>query len=62
MYFQRCCASAGTIMAVHNVYINAVSNFGNDKQKEEFVRPFADGINLGSFALSEPGLDGYYTL
>lgn len=43
-------------MAVHNVYVNTVNNFGNSKQKEEFLRPFADGENLGSFCLSEPGI------
>ncbi|XP_060879276.1 short-chain specific acyl-CoA dehydrogenase, mitochondrial-like [Metopolophium dirhodum] len=53
---SRCCASAGTIMAVHNIYVNAINNFGNDKQKEEFLRPFTDGKQIGSFSLSEPGL------
>lgn len=43
-------------MAVHNMYMNAVNNFGNDEQKEEFLRPFTDGKNIGSFSLSEPGI------
>lgn len=51
----RCCASTGTIMAVQNLYVNALNNFGNDKQKEEFLRPFTDGKQIGSFSLSEPG-------
>lgn len=42
-------------MAVHNIYVNALNNFGNEKQKEEFLRPYIDGKNIGSFSLSEPG-------
>ncbi|XP_050442496.1 short-chain specific acyl-CoA dehydrogenase, mitochondrial-like [Adelges cooleyi] len=53
---SRCCAATGTIMAVHNIYLNAINNFGNKKQKEEFIRPFTSGENIGSFSLSEPGL------
>lgn len=58
----RCCASAGTIMAVQNIYVNAINNFGNDKQKEEFLRPFTDGKQIGSFSLSEPGTYYYNSL
>lgn len=32
--------------------------FGNDQQKEKFVRPFTDGSRVGCFALSEPGEGG----
>lgn len=42
-------------MAVQNIFINAVSNFGNDKQKREFIPEFSNGENIGSFSLSEPG-------
>ncbi|XP_050525935.1 short-chain specific acyl-CoA dehydrogenase, mitochondrial-like isoform X2 [Daktulosphaira vitifoliae] len=52
---SRCCASSGTIMAVHNMYLNVINYFGNEKQKEEFIRPFVDGENIGSFSISEPG-------
>lgn len=38
------------------MYVNTVNNFGNDKQKEEFLRPFTDGKNVASFSLSEPGI------
>lgn len=43
-------------MAVHNMYMNAINNFGNDKQKEEFLQPFTNGKSIGSFSLSEPGI------
>jgi len=59
---SRCCASTGTIMAVQNIYVNAINNFGNDKQKEEFLRPFTDGKQIGSFSLSEPGTYYYNNL
>jgi len=62
VFSLRCCASSATIMAVHNVYVNTVSYFGNDKQKEEFLRPFSDGVNIGAFCLSEPGTDGIHVL
>lgn len=43
-------------MAVHNLYLNAVNNYGNSKQKGEFIQPFTNGENVGSFSLSEPGI------
>jgi alkylation response protein AidB-like acyl-CoA dehydrogenase len=30
--------------------------YGNEKQIEEFVKPFLNGERIGCFALSEPGL------
>lgn len=50
------CASTGVIMSVNNsLYLGPILKFGNDKQKEEFLRPFCDGRKIGCFALSEPG-------
>lgn len=43
-------------MSVNNsLYLGPVYKFGNDKQKEEFIRPFTNGQKIGCFALSEPG-------
>lgn len=42
-------------MAVHNLVMNAVNSYGTADQKEQFLRPFVDGENVGSFCLSEPG-------
>lgn len=44
-----------TIMSVHNsVGCVPILRFGNDAQKEEFLRPMARGELLGAFCLTEP--------
>ncbi|KAE9545016.1 hypothetical protein AGLY_000559 [Aphis glycines] len=53
---SRGCASAGVIMSVNNsLYLGPINKFGNDKQKEEYIRPFTNGEKIGCFGLSEPG-------
>ncbi|KAG8272801.1 hypothetical protein J6590_033458 [Homalodisca vitripennis] len=53
---SRGCASAGVIMSVNNsLYLGPILKFGNQKQKENFITPFANGVKIGCFALSEPG-------
>lgn len=53
---SRGCASAGVIMSVNNsLYLGPIQGFGNDAQKEKFIRPYTNGENVGCFALSEPG-------
>jgi len=52
----RGCASAGVIMSVNNsLYLGPIYKFGNDQQKEEYIRPFTTGEKIGCFGLSEPG-------
>jgi len=56
MLYFRGCASAGVIMSVNNsLYLGPINKFGNDKQKEEYIRPFTNGEKIGCFGLSEPG-------
>ena len=44
-----------TIMSVHNsVGCVPILRFGNDAQREEFLRPMARGDLLGAFCLTEP--------
>lgn len=44
-----------TIMSVHNsVGCVPILRFGNDAQKDEFLRPMARGELLGAFCLTEP--------
>jgi alkylation response protein AidB-like acyl-CoA dehydrogenase len=44
-----------TIMSVHNsVGCVPILRFGNDAQKDEFLRPMARGEMLGAFCLTEP--------
>ena len=51
----RVCASTSVIMAVHNsVCCAPIYKFGNDFQKDKFLKPLAEGEKLGGFALTEP--------
>jgi butyryl-CoA dehydrogenase len=50
------CASSGVIMSVNNSLVcYPIDAYGNDAQKERFLKPLAAGQKLGCFALSEPG-------
>jgi butyryl-CoA dehydrogenase len=50
------CASTGVIMSVNNSLACApILDWGNDLQKEKYLKPMAQGKKLGCFALSEPG-------
>ena len=50
------CASCGVITSVNNSLVNdPLLRFGNDAQKEEWLKPIAQGSKIGCFALSEPG-------
>lgn len=47
--------AVSTIMSVHNsVGCVPILRFGNDAQREEFLRPMARGDLLGAFCLTEP--------
>src|SRR6185436_13590877 len=47
------CASA-TIVAVNNLVAGILNGYGNDAQKEKWLRPLAQGRLLGAFCLTEP--------
>jgi alkylation response protein AidB-like acyl-CoA dehydrogenase len=47
------CATA-TIVAVNNLVAGILSGYGNDAQKEKYLRPLAGGKFLAAFALTEP--------
>ncbi len=50
------CASSGVIMSVNNSLVcYPIDAYGNDSQKDRFLKPLASGQKLGCFALSEPG-------
>jgi hypothetical protein len=46
--------STATIVAVNNLVAGIVAGYGNDSQKQKFLRPLASGKILGAFALTEP--------
>jgi alkylation response protein AidB-like acyl-CoA dehydrogenase len=43
-----------TIVMVTNLVANILQGYGSKAQKEEFLRPVANGAMLGAFALTEP--------
>ncbi len=46
----------GTIVAAHiSLACNMVYDFGEERQKEEYLVPLAEGEEIGAFALSEAG-------
>lgn len=48
-------ASVGVIMSVNNSLVcHGIQKYGNDAQKEKYLKPLAMGQKLGAFALSEP--------
>src|SRR6185503_20192762 len=47
------CATA-TIVSVNNLVAGILSGYGNDAQKEQFLRPLAQGKLIGAFMLTEP--------
>ncbi|WP_207817608.1 acyl-CoA dehydrogenase family protein, partial [Pseudomonas sp. 74_A] len=47
--------ACSTIMSIHNsVGCVPILKFGNDDQRERFLKPLASGAMLGAFALTEP--------
>mmetsp|Transcript_22756 Transcript_22756/g.29565 ORF Transcript_22756/g.29565 Transcript_22756/m.29565 type:complete len:413 (+) Transcript_22756:71-1309(+) len=53
---SRGCGATGVIMSAHNsLYCWPVDYFGTDAQKEQYLKPFASGEEIGCFGLSEPG-------
>src|ERR671914_2063631 len=47
------CATA-TIVAVNNLVAGILAGYGNEGQKNRYLRPLAKGEMLGAFALTEP--------
>src|SRR5690606_19670776 len=47
------CATA-TIVAVNNLVAGILAGYGNDAQKETYLRPLARGERCAAFALTEP--------
>ena len=48
-------SSLAVIMSVNNSLVNyGLETFGNDFQRDKYLRPLADGTSIGAFLLSEP--------
>ncbi|MDX2163261.1 MAG: acyl-CoA dehydrogenase [bacterium] len=51
----RADASHSTIVSVNNsLYCNALTQFGNEAQKQRYLRPVASGEKIGAYSLTEP--------
>ncbi|MEW6366623.1 MAG: acyl-CoA dehydrogenase [Acidobacteriota bacterium] len=52
---SRYCGSSGVMLSVQNSLVcDPVMNFGNEEQKQHFLKKLASGEWVGSFALTEP--------
>jgi butyryl-CoA dehydrogenase len=52
---SRACASTGVIMSVNNSLVcDPILAFGNDAQKERYLKPLARGKKIGAYCLTEP--------
>ncbi len=55
MEIARADAAHSTIMSVNNtLYCNGILKYGTEQQKQQFVRPIAEGHAIGAYALTEP--------
>jgi alkylation response protein AidB-like acyl-CoA dehydrogenase len=52
---SRVCASTGVTLSAHlSLGANPIFLFGNEEQKQQFLKPLAEGSKLGAFGLTEP--------
>ena len=47
-------AACGTILSVNNLVAGILEGYGNEAQKEQYLRPLAQGRAIGAFCLTEP--------
>jgi alkylation response protein AidB-like acyl-CoA dehydrogenase len=47
------CFATAVYMSVHNMVVNLVYQYGNEEQRELFVKPLAMGEKLGAYSLTE---------
>jgi butyryl-CoA dehydrogenase len=47
-------AASGTILSVNNLVAGILEGYGDDAQKEKYLRPLAQGRTIGAFCLTEP--------
>ncbi len=49
------CASTAVVMSVHNsIVCNSILRYGNEDQKNTYLKDLAEGKYIGAFALTEP--------
>jgi alkylation response protein AidB-like acyl-CoA dehydrogenase len=48
-------AAHGTVMSVNNsLFCHGIMKFGNEEQKQKYVRDIASGAKIGAYSLTEP--------
>jgi butyryl-CoA dehydrogenase len=53
---SRVCASVGVTLSAHTSLAGwPIFKFGNEEQKQKFLRPMAEGKKIGAYGLTEPG-------
>lgn len=53
---SRVCASTGVTLSAHTSLASwPIYKFGNEEQKQKYLRPLATGEKLGAYGLTEPG-------
>ncbi|WP_042351083.1 acyl-CoA dehydrogenase [Bacillus massiliigorillae] len=53
---SRVCASTGVTLSAHTSLAGwPVYKFGNEEQKQKYLRPMAQGEKIGAYGLTEPG-------
>ncbi|MGA9226497.1 MAG: acyl-CoA dehydrogenase family protein, partial [Mesobacillus sp.] len=53
---SRVCASTGVMLSAHTSLAGwPIFKFGNEEQKQKYLRPMAEGKSIGAYGLTEPG-------
>lgn len=53
---SRVCASTGVTLSAHTSLAGwPIYKFGNEEQKQKYLRPMAEGKKIGAYGLTEPG-------
>ena len=53
---SRVCASTGVTLSAHTSLAGwPIYKFGNEEQKQKYLRPMAQGEHIGAYGLTEPG-------
>ena len=53
---SRVCASTGVVLSAHTSLAGwPIFNYGNEEQKQKYLRPLAEGSKMGAYCLTEAG-------
>lgn len=52
---RKCCSTGTFVTAGSSLIALPILNFGNEEQKQKYLKPLTSGEKIGAFALTEPG-------